>query len=234
MDFDVLASKLNVEFDEKTQKSFLNYVELFKKYNSHTNLISKNDEKYLFEKHIFDSLAFNLFVKKYSKPDKILDIGTGGGFPSVPLAFLLKMADIYAVDSTAKKIKFIEEVKSVLRLNNLNPTVARIEELPTEWKETFDVVTSRALGNLTMILEYAIPYLKVGGYFVAYKSIDSQNELENAKNALKILNTDLVEEISYQLPLKENFDRKLLVFKKKKTVSKIYPRLNGLIKKSPL
>ena len=86
-----------------------NYCIDFKEYNSHTNLISRNDEKNLFEKHIFDSLAFNLFAKKYGTPKTIMDIGTGGGFPSIPIALIYKNAKVFAVDSTAKKIKFIED-----------------------------------------------------------------------------------------------------------------------------
>ena len=233
MDF-ALLNKLGVNFSTEQNELFLKYIELFKTYNSHTNLISKNDEKLLFEKHIYDSLAINLFIEKYNSPKRVMDIGTGGGFPSVPMAMFFKNIEVFAVDSTAKKIQFINEAKSGLGLKNLNPIVSRIEDLPKDYKESFDVVTTRALGSLQLILEYAIPYLKVGGYFVAYKSLDSENELIQGKNALKILKTKLVDEISYILPLEENFDRKLLIFKKEAKTSEIYPRAYNIIKKSPL
>ena len=233
MNFDSLKT-LNLDFNEETQNKLIKYIELFKKYNSHTNLISKNDENFLFEKHIYDSLAFNLFVNKYNLPEKIMDIGTGGGFPSVPLSVIYPKTKIFAVDSTSKKINFIKEIKNSFDLKNLTPEVCRIEELPEDLKETFDVVTTRALGNLNLILEYAVPYLKTGGYFVAYKSADSENELKKAQNALKVLNTKFIDVIDYKLPLEEDFNRKLLVFKKENSVSKIYPRTYNLMKKNPL
>lgn len=233
MDFEILKT-LGLDFDATQKDLFLKYIELFRAYNSHTNLISKNDETFLFEKHIFDSLAFNLFVQKYDLPAKIMDIGTGGGFPSVPLSLIWQKMEVFAVDSTTKKINFINKVKNEFGLKNLNPTVSRIEELPKDWRESFDVVTTRALGALPLVLEYAIPYLKVGGYFVAYKSLDSDNELISAKNAIKTLKTELVDVIAYKLPLQENFDRKLLIFKKLGATPFIYPRAYNVIKKSPL
>lgn len=233
MDFDLLKS-LGLNLDDKTKSEFETYIKLFKKYNSHTNLISKNDEELLFEKHIFDSLAFNLFSQKYGCPKILMDIGTGGGFPALPMAMIYPETNIFAVDSTTKKINFINEIKEELKLKNVEPLALRIEELPQNLKESFDVVTTRALGNLRLVLEYAIPYLKVGGYFVAYKSSDSENELNQAKNAMKILKTSLVDKIEYKLPLSENFDRKLLVFKKEAKTPPLYPRQYNSMKKSPL
>lgn len=229
MNFNLLSS-LGIVIDEKLKEEFLKYIEIFKNYNSHTNLISKNDINVLFEKHIYDSLAFNLFVQKYKMPESIMDIGTGGGFPSVPLSLVLKNAKILAVDSTAKKINFIKQVKNELKIANLITRVSRVEELPHNLKENFDCVTTRALGALPLVLEYAIPYLKVGGYFVAYKSQDSEKELNLAKNVLKMLKTELVDIIEYKLPLEENFDRKLMIFKKLAKISKIYPRPYNTIK----
>ena len=233
MDFQLLET-LGVSFNVETKEQFLKYIEAFKTYNSHTNLISKNDEEFLFEKHIFDSLALNLFIQKYSEPNKLMDIGTGGGFPSVPLAILYKNMGIFAVDSTTKKINFIKKIKDYLKLENLNPIVSRIENLSSQMKESFDVVTTRALGALPLVLEYAVPYLKVGGYFVAYKSLDSENELQQAQNAMKVLKVELVDIIDYKLPLKENFVRRLLVFKKVGKTPSIYPRAYNVMKKAPL
>ena len=233
MNYDALNS-LFIKFSDNKKKSFYKYIKIFKEYNSHTNLISKNDENVLFEKHIYDSLAFNLFVKKYQEPEKLMDIGTGGGFPSIPLALLYDNIKIFAVDSTIKKIKFINEAKDELLLDNIKTAASRIEDLPAELKSTFNVVTSRALGALSIILEYAAPFLKVGGYFVAYKSLDSENELLIAENAMRVLNMNLIDIIEYKLPLKENYDRKLLVFKKQSEISPIYPRKYNIIKKNPL
>ena len=233
MNFQLLET-LGVSFNVETKEKFLKYIEAFKTYNSHTNLISKNDEEFLFEKHIFDSLALNLFIQKYSEPNKLMDIGTGGGFPSVPLAILYKNMAISAVDSTTKKINFIKKIKDYLKLENLNPIVSRIENLSSQMQASFDVVTTRALGALPLVLEYAVPYLKVGGYFVAYKSLDSENELQQAQNAMKVLKVELVDIIDYKLPLKENFVRRLLVFKKVGKTPSIYPRAYNVMKKAPL
>ena len=233
MDFNIF-NNIEVEFDDDLKKIFLQYIRIFNDYNSHTNLISKNDEAFIFEKHIYDSLAFNLFKIKYGLPKSIMDIGTGGGFPSIPLALIYKNTKIFAVDSTSKKINFIKEVKNELNLVNLEAKACRIENLSPDLKKSFDVVTSRALGDLRLILEYGIPYLKVGGYFVAYKSANSDNELTQAQNALKTLNAKLVDTIDYKLPLNENFDRKLLIFKKIKSTPNCYPRAYNVIKNNLL
>lgn len=217
------------------------FVEMFEEYSAHTNLMSKNDVTLLREKHISDSLSLGLFLKKYGfleKSVRLLDMGTGGGLPAVPISVEYRDIEVFAVDSTKKKIDFVEKVKAELELTNLHPINSRLEELPENFKNSFDVVTTRALSELRVILEYAAPYLRVGGYFVAFKSRLVDSELENAKNALKTLNITFIEKIEYELPRKElseqDFKRSLLIFKKTKPTPKAYPRNNGQIKKSPL
>ncbi|MBQ8887446.1 MAG: 16S rRNA (guanine(527)-N(7))-methyltransferase RsmG [Candidatus Gastranaerophilales bacterium] len=228
--------KLSLVLSEQNVNELNLFSSFFKEYNDKVNLISNNDVKFLFEKHIFDSLAFNLFYKKYCKTNqvKLLDIGAGGGFPSVPISFIYENIDVIPLDSINKKINFIKEVKEKFNLNNINPICSRVEDLPLSSKSSFDIVTSRAMAELRMIVEYAIPYLKVGGYFVAYKSIKAQEEIENAKNALKILNSKVVDIIEYSLPIDEENKRCLIVIKKEKEVPFSYPRKNGLVKKKPL
>ena len=227
---------LNIEITKDKKELFKNYIELFYKYNATTNLISKNDEKVLFEKHIYDSLAINLFLEKYKLKGelRILDIGTGGGFPSLPISLAFENIHIVAIDSIKKKIRFIENTKEELDLKNIEPMCTRAEDLNDEKRNYFDIVTSRAMAELRIILEYAIPYVKVGGYFVAYKSLKANEEIENAKNALKELNSKVVDIIEYELPVEENTKRVLIVIKKEKETNAIYPRQNGLIKKKPL
>ena len=175
----------------------------------------------------------NLFLKN-NKTKKILDIGTGGGFPSLPLALFYKDINITAVDSIKKKINFLNLAQNELEIKNIKPICSRVEDLPENLKNNFDIVTTRAMADLREILEYAIPYVKVGGYFIAYKSIKAEEEINNAKNALKILNTILVDTIEYSLPIEENNTRVLLIFKKTKDIPSSYPRKNGLVKKKPL
>lgn len=227
--------QLNIELTKEQEKLFDDYIKYFAEYNQKVNLVSKNEIPHLFEKHIYDSLALNLFFEKYEqqKTIKILDIGTGGGFPSVPLALCFPKAKITAVDSINKKIKFISELKKVFNLNNLTPICSRVEELKKVYSKA-DVVTTRAMAELRIILEYGVPFVKTGGYFVAYKSIKADEELENAKNAINILNVKLLDKIQYSLPLEESRTGYLLVFKKLKDTLPVYPRQNGIIRKNPL
>lgn len=204
-----LLKKLNIELTEDKAKLFDEYERIFLKKNSLINLISKNDEKFLFEKHIFDSLAINLFLKPKSS-QTLLDIGTGGGFPAIPIAILYDSLNIYPLDSIQKKINVIEEIKNDLDLKNIFPTCDRAENITKE----FDYVTTRAVAKLDKILKYAIPKLKKGGYFIAYKSKKADEEIKNAQKIIKIMDIKLVKTIEYALPLEEKYERNLLIFRK--------------------
>ena len=196
------------------KKDFAKYIDVFLDQNSKLNLISKNDEKYLWEKHIFDSLAIEKFFEKYFKEFSngvtLLDIGTGGGFPSVPIALEYKNIEVYGLDSIRKKINAIENMKAELDIKNLHTICDRAENI----KDKFDIITSRAVAKLDKIANYALPLLKNGGYFVAYKSIKTQEEINDAKNILKKYKAEIIDVIEYNLPLEENFVRNLIVIKK--------------------
>ena len=189
------------------------YMKIFLEENSKVNLISKNDEKYLWEKHVFDSLAIENFFEKFdtSKIKAILDIGTGGGFPSIPIAITYPHLKVTALDSIAKKIRAVQTIKDKLNIKNLEPTCTRVENLDAK----FDMVTSRAVSSLKNICEYALPKLKKGGYFVAYKSRKTPQEIEEANSILKKYNSKIVDIIEYSLPLEENHERNLIVILKK-------------------
>lgn len=233
---EIIEQKLGLQISKLTNEKYEIFTQLFKIYNSHTNLISKKDESNLFEKHIYDSLCFNLFLKKYPQPEnsKILDIGTGGGFPSLPLSIAFNELQIYPLDSIAKKIGFIELVQKELRLENINPTCKRVEELPSNLKNSFDIVTSRAVAPLNILLEYSIPFLKTNGYFVAFKSKNSDIEILNAQNAFEKLKAKVIDRIPYDLPLDDEHSRELIIIKKLETTPAIYPRKSGVAKKNPL
>ena len=209
------------------------FKKIFLEYNQHTNLISKNDEKFLDEKHIFDSLAIGKFLDCHEFKN-LLDIGTGGGFPAIPISISKPDIFVLGVDSIQKKINFINFVAEKLGLKNLQGLCSRTEELPKQYVEYFDVVTSRAVAPLNIILEYAAPYLKTGGYFVAYKSQTFETEIAQAKNAMKVLNFELKEIIDYKLPLDENFERKLIVLEKIDKTPAKFPRKAGMAKSNPL
>jgi len=207
-----LEKELNIVFNDQILSNFKKYCSLFKEYNSHTNLISKNDEKVLFEKHIFDSLSLNLFFKKH-KIKNMLDIGTGGGFPSVPAAIAFENISVIALDSIRKKMNFIDLVKTELNLKNLTTVCARAEK--SGLNAYFDLVTCRAVSALKNLFPYVSPYVKKDGYFAAFKSKNFEEELKEAQKIIKKYNFELSEIIDYKLPLEENFERKLLIFKKK-------------------
>lgn len=201
--------ELGIVLNNEQSDIFNRYMESFLEKNSRVNLISKNDEKYLFEKHVFDSLAINKFLKPKTG-QTLLDFGTGGGFPSVPLAILYNELQVSALDSIRKKIKVIEELKDELVLKNLHPICDRVENN----KDKYDYVTTRAVASMDLILKYAAPKLKEGGYFVAYKSIKAMDEMKEANKTIKRLGLKLVDIIEYSLPLDENFERNLVIFKK--------------------
>lgn len=193
----------------QNKEFYNNYIKAFLNQNSKLNLISKNDEKFLWEKHIFDSLSIELFFNKYGKGKTLLDIGTGGGFPALPIAITYPDIEVYPLDSIRKKINAITEIKEELNLQNVHPTCNRAENI----NKKFDIITSRAVAPLYKITTYAMPLLDKDGYFVAYKSLKTNEEISEAKNILKKYNSEVVDIIQYDLPLAENHTRNLIVIK---------------------
>ena len=192
---------------------FTEYQKVFLEQNSKLNLISKNDEKYLFEKHIYDSLAIKLFFEKYKITDaRILDIGCGGGFPCVPVAIEFPKMQVAGIDSIRKKINAVNEMKIALGLENLHLICDRVENITGK----YDIITSRAVAELKKIAEYALPLLEKDGYFVAYKSKKALTELDSAKSVFSKYKAEVVDIIEYCLPLEEVFERNLVVIKKVK------------------
>ena len=208
---------MNTELEKlekfKKNSNLKKFSEVFLEKNKVINLISKNDEKVLFEKHIFDSLSIEKFFEKYNVKYagmNMLDIGTGGGFPSVPIAICYPEINVVGLDSIAKKIRAIEDFKNDLKLDNLTLINDRAENLKTK----YDIVVSRAVSRLDKVVEYAMPLLKDGGYFVCYKSKQVFDEIREAKEAIFKKKAELLEVIEYKLPLKEKFERFLVVIKK--------------------
>ena len=201
----------------KNKEDFNDYIESFLRQNSVLNLISKNDEKYLWEKHIFDSLAIEQVFscerfENNTEKLSLLDIGTGGGFPAVPIALNYPDIEVFALDSIRKKINAIENIKSDLKIKNLHTICDRAENLKDKFE--FDIITSRAVAPLKVILDYAVPLMKKDGIFVAYKSIKAKDEIKDAKTSLTKNKCEVVDLIEYNLPLDENYTRNLIVVKK--------------------
>lgn len=195
-------------------KDLERFAEIFIKKNQQINLISKNDEKLIYEKHIFDSLSIEKFFEKYNvnpTGKTLLDIGTGGGFPAVPIAICYKDLQVVGIDSIKKKINAIEDFKTELKLDNLTLINDRVENLNNK----YDIITSRAVSRLDKVSQYALPLLKSGGYFVCYKSKQVFDEIKEAKEILFKLKSEFIETIEYKLPLEETFERFLVIIKKK-------------------
>lgn len=196
--------KINTNFDE--------YIKAFLEENSKHNLISKNDEKFLYEKHIYDSLSIKLFFDKYNINNvRILDIGCGGGFPCIPIALEFPDSQITGIDSIRKKINSVQEIINKLELKNIDLICDRVENLNLP---QFDIIVSRAVADLAKISTYALPLLKKNGYFVAYKSKKAQIEIKDAKNILKKYSSEIFDIIEYTLPLEEVYERNLICIKK--------------------
>lgn len=209
-----LSEKLNIILSANKLDMFERYEKIFLEKNTQVNLISKNDEKLLFEKHIFDSLAINLLLckKNHLRGKTLLDIGTGGGFPSVPISIFYDNLKVVALDSIGKKINAIQDIKNEIGIVNLNTVCGRVEN----HIEKYDYVTTRAVSSLDNILKYAIPKLNPEGLFIAYKSKKISEEIKEAEKTLKNLGVKIVETINYTLPLEEVYERNLIVFKSKK------------------
>ena len=200
------------------------------KTNESFNLTAIKDEESFVEKMLFDS-ALLLNNQNFEDLD-ILDIGAGAGFPSVVLAILSPKAHIFALDSTTKKVKFIEDYA---KENSLDVTgiTARAEEFAKDNRERFMVVAARAVASLRILVELAVPLLKVGGVFIAMKGPGFEQEIEEAKGALKKLNAEIDYIYEDQLP-ESNENRSFIYIKKIKETPKKYPRLYGEIKNKAL
>lgn len=200
-------------------------------YNSHTNLTRITDEDEVYYKHFFDSLTL-IKVIDLNHVKSICDMGAGAGFPSIPLKILFPHLRVTIIDSLQKRINFLNILLNKLNITGVTLVHDRIEIYAQSHKEMFDVVTARALGHTQLILELGIPMTKVNGYFVAYKSNQYHEELENSKLALKILNSSVEEINTFSLP--RNYGERTLIKVKKNAKTTGYPRSYAAMVKKPL
>lgn len=201
---EILKTELNLVLSNEIQNKLKLWQEAFISYNSHTNLMSKNDIEVLFEKHVFDSLAIYKW-KNFLNHKTLLDVGCGGGFPSVILAICFPDIKVIANDSRIKKIGFIKEIKEKLNLKNLEILYSRIEEAPNL---NVDLIVSRAVGKMLDVYDLSKKHLKKDGDFLIYKSKLSNQDIEQFKKKYKKAKFEIIE---YKLPLKENYERNLII-----------------------
>lgn len=226
------ARQFGYTLSVKELEQFEGFYNFLMEFNSHTNLIAKADEKTILTKHFVDSMAFGR-VPVMSSDFRLLDVGSGGGFPVVPLAILYPNAKFVAVDSVGKKVNFLNEAASKIGIDtHFEALNTRAEDLPLDLRNSFDFVTARAVASLNTLVEYCLPFVKVGGDFVAYKAKTAQEELKEAKNAIKILGGSVAEVIEYKID--DEIEHNLIVIEKIEKTSNKYPRKAGLPKKMPL
>ena len=201
--------------------------------NKVMNLTAITEDEEFNIKHFLDSLSL-LKLEEIQGAKRVLDLGTGAGFPGVPLKIAKKYLDITLLDSLKKRIDFLNETIEDMGLEGIRGIHARAEELSRkdDYREAFDLVTSRAVANLATLYEYCLPFVKVGGYMVAMKGPDIEGELKEGQAALKALGGELVEVKKIDLP--QDIEHTLVLVKKIKTTPKKYPRAGGKPRKNPI
>lgn len=215
----------------KQEEKFEKFCKILKEYNEKFNLTSITDDEGIYEKHFTDSLKGEDFFPLNAE---VIEIGSGGGFPSVPLKIARDDLSFTLLEATEKKCGYLRIVGKELGFENFNVVCGRAEEFgkKAEFREKFDVATARAVARLNVLCEYCLPFVKKGGYFVAYKG-DAEEEIKEAEKAVEILGGKIVEIKDFVLSEKSG-RRNIIVIKKERETPSEYPRLNGAIKKKPL
>ena len=218
----------NINLTKKQVDNFLSYYETLVFYNSMFNITAITEKEEVYKKHFIDSV---LGVDKIYG-NSLLDIGSGGGFPAIPIKIMKEDINLTMLEATGKKCEFLSNVCEKLHLENVSVLNGRAEDFAknNNFREKFDTVTARAVARLNILAEYCLPFVKVGGRFVSYKG-DAKEEIEEAKSAIEILGGKIVEVIEYGL---FGAKRTLVVIEKIKSTESKYPRSNGAIRKKPL
>ena len=223
-------NKININLTNDMLDKLEIYANFLLEYNTHTNLTAIRDINDVYLKHFYDSLTITKVMDFNNKT--LLDVGTGAGFPGLVLAICYPTLKVTLLDSNNKKITFLKECVKKLNINNVEFILGRVEELTSDYRDHFDIVTSRAVAELRILMEMNLPLVKIGGVMIAMKG-NVDEELENAKSAFRVLEVELEEKKEFNLPFDAG-NRTLLKIKKVKEISNKYPRKYADIKKRPL
>lgn len=223
--------KLGLTFDREKYEKFMVYKDLLKEWNKNINLTAIIDEEEIITKHFIDSIKAMEF-QPLKNAKSIIDVGTGAGFPGIPLKIVSSDIELTLLDSLNKRINFLKEVGKVLELKNVEYIHSRAEDGGNDvnLRENFDIAVSRAVANLTLLSELCLPYVKVGGYFIALKGPSVDEEIESAAYAINLFGGKFIEKIEI---LVEGTDLKhnLIIIEKIKNTPNKYPRNSSNIKK---
>lgn len=228
------ASDVNMSLSEEQYEKFIKYMKLVQEWNTKINLTAITEDEEFIKKHFIDCIkAFK--SKKLSEAKSLIDVGTGAGFPGIPIAIMKEDIEVTLLDSLNKRINFLNLVVNDLKLKNVRTIHSRAEDgaRTKELRENFDVATSRAVANMAVLSEFCIPYVKVNGYFIALKGPAIEDELKDCRNALGVLGGKLEDVIEVEI---EDTDLKhnIVVVNKVKACPTSYPRKAGIITKKPL
>ncbi len=226
------AQKIEIELNEEQIDIFYRYKQLLIEWNKKMNLTAITETKDIILKHFIDSLTIMKYIKENQK---VIDVGTGAGFPGLPLKIANPTLNIVLLDSLNKRINFLNEVINQNNLKNIKAIHNRIEQTAREeqYREGFDIVTSRAVANLAVLAEYMLPFAKIGGKCICMKGSEIEEELENSKNAIKLLGGKIIKIDSFELP-QDNIKRNIIIIEKEKNTPNKYPRKPGTPSKEPL
>jgi 16S rRNA (guanine527-N7)-methyltransferase len=228
------AASVGVELNDKQIQQFIKYHEILVEWNSFMNLTGITEYEEVVQKHFVDSLVLCKAID-VNQIESLIDIGTGAGFPGIPLKIAYPHLKVTLLDSLQKRIKFLDEVIMQLGLTEVETIHGRAEDFakPSMKRESYDVCVSRAVANLASLSEYCLPYVKVDGYFVPYKSGKIDEELSESKKAVFVLGGKIEDEVKFNLP-DSDISRSLIKIKKISSTPKKYPRKSGLATKEPI
>ena len=223
--------KIGLELTEEQLNSLDIYCKYLLEYNSHTNLTAIKEEEQVYLKHFYDSLTFIKAID-LTNINNLIDVGTGAGFPGMVLKIIYPNVEVTLLDSNNKKITFLQELSKKLNLDKINFFHGRAEDFCKKNRESFDVVTARAVSNMTTLTELCMPLTKVDGYYIPMKG-SNEEEVKDSLDAIEILGGIIRENIKFNLPI-ENSGRQIIKIEKVKNTPKEYPRRYEKIIKTPL
>ena len=225
---------LQITLSEKQLMQFITYYEMLAEWNQVMNLTAITDYEEVLKKHFIDSLSL-VKVLDLTHDINVIDIGTGAGFPGIPLKIAFPNLKVALLDSLNKRVKFLNAVIEKLELQEIEAFHGRAEDFarPYMMREKYDLCVSRAVANLTTLSEYCLPFVKIGGFFISYKSEKIEQEKQEAGRAIKLLGGKIEKEVELYLPDSDIY-RNLFVIKKETACPKKYPRKAGLPAKEPL